>query len=93
MFLVKRPVFPSGKGLGSEVVRMHELHACEIPLLWDARSSLWSATPTVCVLQAYVDNSSQEARAAAPPGHTYYPPPRLRGRVQRSRVQLWETVT
>jgi hypothetical protein len=57
-------------GLFGGLVRMHELQACEIPLLWSAISSLWDSTARPIRLQtnavASVTNGSPRAQRDAP---------------------------
>jgi hypothetical protein len=49
---------------GSELFRMHELQACEIPLLWRSGSTVWSTSATVRAMPAHMDDPPEEARSA-----------------------------
>jgi len=68
------------------LVRMHELPACEIPLLWSASLSFWTPPPTVFGLQTYVDDSAEEARSSGSSQRPHNPSPRLRGRLHASPI-------
>jgi hypothetical protein len=68
------------------LVRMHELPACEIPLLWSASLSFWTPPPTVFGLQTYVDDSAEEARSSGSSQRAHNPSSRLRGRFHASPI-------
>src|SRR2546422_2524991 len=60
-FCVAKAGFPSGSKLGAEVLRMHELQTCEIPLLWRSGSTVWSAAPPVCAMPPHLDGAPEKA--------------------------------
>ena len=66
--------------MGFEVIRMHELQACEVSLLWRSGSAVWSAEATVHGMSAHVDDSSEEARSPAPSNTGLRAAPSSRGR-------------
>src|SRR5207249_12289563 len=64
-FCVAKAGFPSGSKLGAEVLRMHELQTCEIPLLWRSGSTVWSAAPPVCAMPPHLEGAPEKAGAAS----------------------------
>ncbi len=66
MFCVAKAGFPSGSKLGTEVLRMHELQTCEIPLLRRFSSTVWSAASAVHAMPAHLGDSPEAARSPCP---------------------------
>lgn len=62
MFRAPATCFPSEAEVGIEVIRVHELQAREIPLLWRSSSAIWPATAPMRSMRPYLDCSSQAAR-------------------------------
>jgi hypothetical protein len=71
---------PSGSGAGSEVIRMHEIQTCEIPLLWRSGSAFWAAAAAVCAMPTHVDSPSEEAGSPISSDAGIRPAPSPRGR-------------
>src|SRR6266853_1825720 len=81
MFCVAKAGLPSGSKLGTEVLRMHELQTCEIPLLWRSGSTVWSAAPPVCAMPPHLDGAAEKAGAASASDDSDLAAPRTGGRL------------
>ena len=57
---------------------MHELPACEIPLLWCSRPPVWTATSAMHPVQTHLDHSPPEARTSSSSNSGLRPPSRVR---------------
>ena len=60
---VRKVGFPAVSTTDFELIRMHELQACEIPLLWRSGSTVWSTAATVRAMPAHMDNPPEETRS------------------------------
>jgi hypothetical protein len=67
---------------------MHELQACEIPLLWRSGSEVWSKTSAMCGMRAHLDDSAEEARSPAPSVAGIDSEPRPGGRIHAPAALL-----
>jgi len=91
MFWVAKTGFPSGSKLGTEVLRMHELQTCEIPLLRRFGSTVWSAAPPVCAMPPHLDGAPEKAGAASASDNSGLAASRTGGRLQSFTTLLQAT--